>query len=69
MAQNIKYLHSDILSVISKEIELRGEGYQERDITDEYQLKRDEYLLRASTRKKYLPQVNGQDMSIIWRTS
>ena len=69
MAQNIMYLHSDILSVISKEIELRGEGYLERNVSDENLLRSDEYLLRAPSRKKYLAQVKADHMSIIWRTS
>lgn len=42
MAQKIEYLHSDILSVIAKEIKLRGDGYRVRDLTDEYLLESDE---------------------------
>ena len=69
MAPNIEYLHSDILSVIAKEMELRGDGYQARKLSDEYQLERDEYLLRAPTDKNSSVHNAEHSMSIIWRVS
>jgi hypothetical protein len=69
MAQKIEYLHSDILSVIAKEIKLRGDGYRVRDLTDEYLLESDEYLLRSPIRKSSSAHKGGHYMSIIWRTS
>jgi len=69
MANNIEYLHSNIISVLAKERELRGNGYREKILTDEYLLDCGEYLVRTPFHNNLDALQGWESISIVWCTS
>lgn len=68
MPDNIEHLSSNILSILAKERELLGDGYQIVDIIDEHLLERGEYLVRSPYQEDIGGLRGWESMSIIWCT-